>query len=47
MPHEADVELAGTLHNLDDATNYADWIHSLVAPHLVSGSSRSAPGTAA
>jgi SAM-dependent methyltransferase len=31
---EADGELAETLHNLDGADNYADWIHSLLAPHL-------------
>lgn len=31
---EADLELAGTLHNLDDATNYADWLCALIAPFL-------------
>ncbi len=31
---EADRELAGTLDNLDDAVNYADWIYSLIAPYL-------------
>lgn len=31
---EADVELAGTLHNLDAAYNYADWIFALVIPYL-------------
>jgi len=27
-------EMEGTLDTLDDATNYADWIHSLIEPHL-------------
>ncbi|MGI8808065.1 MAG: class I SAM-dependent methyltransferase [Acidimicrobiales bacterium] len=31
---DADEELAGTLDNLDDAVNYADWIYSLMAPFL-------------
>lgn len=31
---EADLELAGTLHNLDSAGNYADWIYDIVAPYL-------------
>jgi glycosyltransferase involved in cell wall biosynthesis len=31
---EADHELASTLDSLDDAGNYADWIVSLIAPHL-------------
>jgi glycosyltransferase involved in cell wall biosynthesis/precorrin-6B methylase 2 len=30
----ADSELATTLESLDDATNYADWIVELIAPHL-------------
>ena len=30
----SDRELAGTLDNLDAATNYADWIVSLMAPYL-------------
>lgn len=30
----ADEELADTLESLDGADNYADWILSLVAPHL-------------
>ncbi len=30
----ADTELASTLDNLDDATNYAEWIVALMAPHL-------------
>ena len=30
----SDTELASTLDNLDAATNYADWIVSLMAPHL-------------
>lgn len=33
-PTAADIELAETLDNLDGAENYADWIHSLLAPHL-------------
>jgi len=31
---DADEELADSLDSLDDATNYADWIVSLMAPHL-------------
>ena len=31
---EADVELQATLHSLDGAHEYADWIYSLVAPHI-------------
>jgi SAM-dependent methyltransferase len=31
---EADQELEGTLDNLDDAVNYADWIYALMAPYL-------------
>jgi SAM-dependent methyltransferase len=31
---EADANLAGTLEALDGATNYADWIVSLLEPHL-------------
>ena len=31
---ESDRELASTLDNLDAATNYADWIVSLMAPYL-------------
>lgn len=31
---EADVELAETLDSLDNATNYADWIIAMMAPHL-------------
>jgi len=31
---EADVELATTLDNLEDASNYADWIIELMAPHV-------------
>ncbi len=32
--HEADEELASTLHNLDSAVNYAEWLASLLQPHL-------------
>ena len=32
--HEADEELASTLHNLDSALNYAEWLASLLQPHL-------------
>ena len=31
---DADHELAGTLDNLDDAVNYADWIYSLMGRYL-------------
>ncbi|MFN0089392.1 MAG: glycosyltransferase [Acidimicrobiales bacterium] len=31
---EADDELAGVLHSLEDAHNYADWIGELIEPHL-------------
>jgi SAM-dependent methyltransferase len=31
---DADASLAGTLDNLDDAANYAEWIVDLVAPYL-------------
>ena len=31
---EADSALQETLHSLDGAQQYAEWIHSLVAPHL-------------
>ena len=31
---EADEELSSTLHSLDGATNYCDWLASMVTPHL-------------
>ena len=31
---EADGELANTLHSLDGAVNYADWLASMIQPHL-------------
>ena len=31
---EADEELAGVLHSLEGATNYTDWIYSLIRPYL-------------
>src|SRR5947209_6343884 len=31
---DADAHLASTLDNLDGAPNYADWIFSLIRPHL-------------
>ena len=31
---DADDELADVLHSLEEATNYTEWIYSLVEPHL-------------
>jgi 2-polyprenyl-3-methyl-5-hydroxy-6-metoxy-1,4-benzoquinol methylase len=31
---DADDELAGTLDNLDDADNYADWIYTMMEPYV-------------
>src|SRR4029077_6940346 len=32
--NDADDELAGVLHSLQEATNYTEWIYRLVEPHL-------------